>query len=151
MAKHRLAFLLILAGVTAGIAAQSNERIDSILAEQTATLGSAAYIALSGVGLVADEASPAQAVAAAVDEGWLAEGTDGAAPATFGQVARLLMAAHGVNGGLMYRFFPGPRYAAREFVARGWSPERRAPGDPVSGEFLLRVTGNFLEMTGVSR
>ena len=151
MAKHRLAFLVVLAGVAAGIAAQSNQRIDTILAEQTATLGSAAYIALTGAGLVGDEATPAAAVAAAAEAGWIAEGADAASPATFGQLARLLMAANGVNGGLMYRLFPGPRYATREFVARGWSPERRAPGDPVSGEFLLRVTGNFLEMTGVSQ
>jgi hypothetical protein len=51
----------------------------------------------------------------------------------------------------MYRLFPGPRYAAREFVYRRWSPERRGPADRMTGQFLVRVTGNFLENTEDAR
>jgi hypothetical protein len=45
----------------------------------------------------------------------------------------------------MYRMFPGPRYAAREFTYHGWSPVRLGPSDQFSGDFLLSVAGIFLE------
>jgi hypothetical protein len=141
--------LLLLLAASA-LSAQSNEMIDSILAEETATVGSAAYVALSAAGLINEDTSPERATLVAVEAGWLPEGTDAAAPATFGQLAYLLMGALEVKGGLMYRILPGPRYAAREFVYQGWSPERRGPGDPLSGEFMIRVTGNFLENVEVS-
>ena len=149
--RLRIAFFLLLVGVSTHISAQSNEMIDEILAEDTATVGSSAYIALSAGGLISDDASPDRAVIVAREAGWLAESIDASSPASFGQIAYLLMQSTEVNGGLMYRLIPGPRYAAREFVFRDWSPERKAPGEQVSGQFLVRVTGNFLENTEGSR
>jgi len=147
----RSGFLLILLLLVASIlTAQSNEMIDSILAQEVATVGSAAYIALAAAEMISDDMSPERAVVMVVEAGWLEEGAAAEAPTTFGEVAFLLMQAMDVNGGLMYRLIPGPRYAAREFVSMGWSPERRAPSDPISGEFLIRVTGNFLESVEVS-
>ena len=151
MARYRLALLVLLAAVAAGAAAQSNQVIDTILGQEHATLGSAAYLALSGAGIVPEQTAPALAVAVAVESGWLPPESDAAVPATFGQAAYLLMQAYGVSGGLMYRVFAGPRYAAREFAYHGWSPERRFPNERISGEFLVRVTGNFLDMTEASR
>ena len=152
MAKRRrfgFALLLLLAG--SHLIAQSNEMIDSILEEEAASIGSAAYIALTAAEMIGEDASREQAVSAAKEAGWLPEEADAQSPVRFGQFAYMLMEATQVAGGLMYRLIPGPRYAAREFVYRGWSPERRAPGDPVTGQFLVRVTGNFLDMTEVSR
>ncbi len=149
--RLRIGFFLLLVAVSTHISAQSNEMIDSILAEDTATVGSAAYVALAAGGLINDDTLPERAVAIAREAGWLPENIDATSPASFGQIAYLLMQSTEVNGGLMYRLIPGPRYAAREFVFRGWSPERKAPGDRVSGQFLVRVTGNFLENTEVSR
>jgi hypothetical protein len=143
--------VLIFAVIATPAMAQSNEQIDSILDEDVASVGSAAYIALSAAGLVNDDTSRDRAVAMAVEAGWLPDGTAASNPATFGQVAFLLMEAMDVRGGLMYRMIPGPRYAAREFTYNEWSPERRAPGDQISGEFLIRVTGNFLDKVEASR
>lgn len=140
--------LLLVAATT--LTAQSNEQIDAILAEDVATTGSAAYVALSAAGLVDDDSPASRAVEIAVEAGWLPQGTAADEPATFGRFAYLLMEAMEVKGGLMYRMIPGPRYAAREFVYREWSPERRAPGEEISGQFLIRVTGNFLENAEVS-
>jgi len=149
--RLRIGFILLLVAVSASIAAQSNEMIDEILAEDTATVGSAAYVALAAGGLIDDDTSPGRAAAVAREAGWLPEDIDATSPASFGQIAYLLMQSAEINGGLMYRLVPGPRYAAREFVYRGWSPERKAPGEHVSGQFLVRVAGNFLENTEGAR
>lgn len=152
MAKRRrfgfVLFLLLFAGSI--LAAQSNEMIDAILEEEVASVGSAAYIALSAADLISDDASRERAVIVAREAGWLPEDADANTPATFGRLAYLLMEATRIDGGLMYRLIPGPRYAAREFVYRGWSPERRPPDDLISGQFLVRVTGNFLDHAEVS-
>ena len=150
--RLRFGFVTILLLVAAAtVPAQSNEQIDTILEEEVATVGSAAYVALSAAGLVNDDSPASRAVEIAVEAGWLPEGTAPDEPVTFGRFAYLLMEATEGSGGLMYRMIPGPRYAAREFVYRGWSPERVAPSAPVSGRFLVRVTGNFLENTEAAR
>lgn len=130
---------------------QSNEQIDSILAQDVATVGSAAYLALSAADLINDESSLDLAVTVAAEAGWLPAEAIADDEASFGTVAFLLMQATEVNGGLLYRIFPGPRYAAREFVYQGWSPEDREPNSTVTGQFLVRVTGNFLDMTEATR
>jgi hypothetical protein len=139
-----LVFALLLV-IALGAAAQSNETIDQILSQEEATVGSAAYVALTAGGLVSDDASPGDAVAAAVEKGWLAPEVSASDTAGFGQFAYLLMQAFEVKGGLMYRIFPGPRYATREFTYYGWSPVRIGPADRFSGEFLVSVAGIFLE------
>lgn len=147
MANRRrlvLVFALLLV-VTLGAAAQSNETIDQILAQDVATVGSAAYVALSAGDLVNDDSSPQKAVEVAIQAGWLDPAASVDDPAGFGQFAHLLMQVFEVKGGLMYRILPGPRYATREFTYSGWSPIRIGPADQFSGSFLLSVTGIFLE------
>lgn len=138
----------LLTAVTLGAAAQSNETIDLILDQDVATIGSAAYVALTAGGLVNDDSPPQKAVDVAVAAGWLPQSAQASDPAGFGQFAYLMMQAFETNGGLMYRMFPGPRYAAREFTYRGWSPVRMGPTDRFSGEYLVSVAGIFLEDIG---
>jgi hypothetical protein len=145
-----LAAALALVAVSGSAFGQSNARLDAILSEEIASAQSAAYLVMTSAGLIADDGTPAGALREARQQGWIGDRTDHD-PVTFGEFAHLLMRAHGLPGGLMYRIFPGPRYAAREFVFQRWSPERRAPRDLVSGEFLVRVTGNTLDMTGGHR
>jgi len=150
--KRTVVLVLILAlGFASLASAQSNETIDAILAEEEATAGSAAYTALTAAEMLDDESSPEKAVTMAQEAGWLPEAVGAKSEATFGMLAHLLMQAFEVKGGLMYRIFPGPRYAAREFVSQGWSQVRREPGETISGEFLLRVTGSFLESREVTQ
>jgi len=140
--------LLLVAATT--VTAQSNEHIDAILAEDVATVGSAAYVALTAAGLVDDDSPTSRAVEIAIEAGWLPEEAAADEPVSFGRFAYLLMEATEITGGLMYRMIPGPRYAAREFVYRAWSPERRSPGEQITGQFLVRVTGNFLDNVEVT-
>jgi hypothetical protein len=143
--RRFLLVLVLLLSICVGIAAQSNDTIDTILGEETATVGSVAYVALSAGDLISDETSFRDAVQQAVTAGWLADTAGASDPAGFGQLAHLLMQIFEVRGGIMYRLFPGPRYATREFTYQGWSPVRIGPGDAISGDFLLSVTGIFLE------
>lgn len=147
----RYGFLALLVVVAAMLSAQSNAMIDAILAEEVATVGSAAYLALAAAELIADDATPGHAVTVAREAGWLSDDAAPDQPATFGELAFLLMQATEVNGGLMYRLIPGPRYAAREFAYRRWSPERIGPRERVSGQLAVRVTGNFLDRVEGSR
>jgi len=143
---RRFVFVLVLLlGATFCAVAQSNETIDTILGEETATVGSVASVALTAGDLISDDSTPAKAVDAAIAAGWLPETARAPDPAGFGTLAYILMQVFEVPGGLMYRIFPGPRYATREFTYQGWSPIRIGPSDSFSGEFLLSVTGIFLE------
>ena len=146
MAKKRLlvftALLLVCACLAFG---QSNDQIDLILNQETASIGAAAYLAMSSAGLVEDGASFARAVSVAQDAGLLDAAAAADAPATFGQFAYMMMGAHEVSGGMMYLLLPGPRYAAREFVYQDWTPVHRGPEDQIDGQFLIRVSGRFLE------
>ncbi len=147
----RLLLVSALLSIAYLLPAQSNEQIDAILSEEVATVGSAAYIALSASDIINDDTDPALAVTLAKEAGWLDSERDADQPASFGEFAFLMMQAREVNGGVMYRVFPGPRYAAREFVYQGWSPENRGPASAMSGQFLIRVAGNFLDMTEATR
>ena len=144
-----LCLVLVFVGALAATA-QSNDTIDIILSQDPATVGSAAYLALSAADLVVDETTPRQAFAAAVDSGWLDPEMSADDTATFGIAAHLLMQAFEEKGGLMYRIFTGPRYAAREFEYRQWVPDRHSPGEPITGEFLIRMAGSFLEKREVT-
>ena len=144
-------FLVLLLVGTLTAVAQSNEIIDSILGQQPATVASAAYLALSAADLVPDDASPQRAYETAVQSGWLDADVAADSAATFGQAAHLLMQAFEVPGGLMYRIFTGPRYAAREFEYQQWVPERHSPREQISGEFLIRMAGSFLDNREVTQ
>lgn len=146
MTRRVLAGVLILGAIAiAPVAGQSNDIIDSILAEDTATVAQAAYIAFVGSGTIDEDASLADAFTYATDTGLIAADRDASAPVRFGEYAYFMMHAFGEPGGLMYRLIPGPRYAAREFVAKKWTRVSMAPNESISGELMLRITGNYME------
>ncbi len=144
--RRLLAGALILGAIViAPVFGQSNEVIDSILAEDTATVGQAAYLAVVGSEGSDGEIVPTEAYQIAVDSGWINSSVGAEDPVTFGQFAHMMMQAFDERGGVMYRIMPGPRYAAREFVAQRWTLQPLTPGQYVAGELLLRITGNYVE------
>ncbi len=139
--------LMVLFGLcwtVAMLPAQSNERIDEVLSQENAQVGHAAYLVLSAGGLVSDETSPQEAARLAMERGHIESGKTAEAGITFGEYSYLLMTVFDVPGGVMYRLFPGPRYAAREVRYRQWSGTNRAPSDVLSGDAAVRILSLFL-------
>ena len=127
MNRRIVGVLIVVFGLCWSIAqvpAQSNERIDEILSQEEAQFGHAAYLVLSAGGLVPDDASPQEAARLAVEQGHIKADKSAEAVISFGEYSYLLMTVFDVSGGVMYRIFPGPRYAAREVQYRQWSGKR---------------------------
>lgn len=134
--------------VTTAAWAQSNDRIDELLAQDPAATDLTAYLVLSAAGLVGEDAEPREAVDYAVSEGMLPGGAVGSDAVTFGRFSYLLTRSFGVPGGVMYRLVPGPRYAAREVVFQGWSRKRRDTGELLDGETVVRILSVYLNEQG---
>ncbi len=148
---YRIASIIAAFSLLAGVAlldAQSNARVDELLAEQQATLGDAAYLALSAAGLIPEDASVDQALAVVKEKGWKMPAGPADAPIRLGHYAFLLMQVFEVKGGLMYGLFPGPRYAARELAYLRLIPARPVPGRKISGNEVMHILGSLLEWKG---
>ncbi len=142
-----VAFVLITAPLLA-VHGQSNETLDDLLNQRPAQMGHTAYLVLTAAGLIEDDASPEEALAYATDAGFVRGSPGVSDEVTFGRYSYLLMKSFGVRGGVMYMILPGPRYAAREVVYRGWSRTRRAPSDAISGNAVVRITSVYLNQEG---
>jgi len=143
---NRFRFLLpifLSLGAMAGFA-QSNGVIDEVLGQEKADFSMAAYLVLSAAEIVPESATPDEALSVLSEKGWgLAPSGDGAT-ISLGQYSYLLMRAFGIPGGVMYRLFPGPRYATREAAFRGFVVDRPTPYRSVSGEEAIRILGAVL-------
>jgi hypothetical protein len=137
--------LVLLLAVAASLQAQSNQAIDRLLDEKPATFGDAAYVILSAVGFVNENATGDEATAAVADRKLLQTTPAAAAPVTLGQVCCLIMETQGIKGGLFYRMFPGPRYATRELAALGLLKGSTHPNRVVTGEEVMWILGAVLD------
>ena len=140
-------FVLLSAGFSL-VSAQSNERLDVLLTQDPAETGHAAYLILTAADILPEDSSPDEAYQAAVEAGWVAPDSSSTEPIEFGSFSHLFMEAFDVSGGVMYRVFPGPRYAAREVVYQEWSRTRRSPGERLSGDATVRILSVFLNQRG---
>jgi hypothetical protein len=128
------------------VSAQTAGQLDGVLGAEAVTFGQAAGIILPAAGLLEPEAGGEAAFARARD--WLPRGAEREAPIRMGELARLVMGAFGLSGGLLYALFPGPRYAYRALAWGRLLPLRADPYRRVTGEELLYLTGRVLAHTG---
>lgn len=123
-------FLLFLFVFLPGFAtAQSNERIDRLLEQDTASYSAALYMVRTAAGEAAE-------IPALSDED---------RPISLGEYAHLLMHAFDIPGGIMYRLFPGPRYAAREIAFYGFIRGSQLPGRSISGSEVINILRRAME------
>jgi hypothetical protein len=147
----RIGFVALLAALAlwvlppARLAAQSNAFVDRLLETPQATLGQAAYLLLTARGVVPEKATPEQAAETLAAQGWDTPALAPADPVTLGQYCFLLMQAYAVQGGLMYRIAPGPRYASRELAYRRLIRGKAYPNRTLSGEEALAILRGLLE------
>jgi hypothetical protein len=151
MGKNRLSVLLAgaLVALVSGVAwSQSNDVIDSVLAEERATLAKAAYLVLTASGAVEESQSVEQAFAALQAKPWGFDKATPDSPVTFGAYAYMVMRAFEMRGGVMYTMFPGKRYAARELAYRQVLQGDTSPGRVLSGREATHILGKVLELLG---
>ena len=125
--------------------AQSNEFLDVLFEEPATTLGQAAYLVLTASGLIPDDSTPADAAASLAGQGWTVAERSVDEPLTLGEYSYLLMQAFEMKGGVMYRIFPGPRYAGRELAYLELIKGDTSPQRTFSGEEAVGILGRFME------
>jgi hypothetical protein len=142
-------FFLLLGGIlfVAPLVGQSNEVIDSILADDVILYKNGTYLVLTAAGRVDDSAAPAEAYEALEDlkKEWRVSLPGKDVPMTLGDFSYLVMRAFSIKGGLFFRIFPGPRYAAREMKFLGFVKDGPSPYRKISGEEAIGILGRTLE------
>lgn len=141
--QRSAAVLLFLIAGCIPLFAGFNDTMDATLAEERLTLGSASWMLMSGAGLIDQNATGEEALSA------LAGRIDGVSRTsnteiTLGEFSWYLMEVFEMKGGLMYRLFPGPRYALRELRFREFVQGSAYAAMPLSGERAFRILGRVL-------
>ncbi len=142
--KRRVLILGVLVLSVLNLYSQSNEMIDTLIAEKKADFGKTALIILTGAGILEDSARPSEAVKYISENRWGFNRKTKDSPINAGELAYLIMKAFKLKGGLMYTFFPGPRYAYRELTFLGLLPSRGGPYRYVSGEEVVNTLSRVL-------
>jgi hypothetical protein len=127
--------------------AQTATEMERLLDTDQITYTQAAWFTLAS----REEDPPSNSAAAfalARERGWFPANAEPDGPVKLRNLSLLMMKAFDLEGGLMYRLFPGPRYAYREMTRRGFVEGRAYPGFTVSGERFLQILGNVLSHTG---
>jgi hypothetical protein len=140
------ALLPVILVVAAGAAyAQTAREMDTLLETRILTYGQAVRFSFAAAEIMTNN-SVEEAFALAQSKGWIPPGVGSQYPVKFDKAAFLLMKSFNLQGGLLYRLFPGPRYAYRELVYRRII---RGPVDSsmtLSGEEFLNILGRILDL-----
>ncbi len=130
------------------LTAQSNKIMDRLLEQEEASYGLSAYMVLTAVGELPEDATAQDAVEAIQSRNWGIEPAKPDKAITLGEYSYLLMKALNMKGGIMYTIFPCPRYAARELVFLDYVVGNSAAGRVLSGNEVVRILGQALEQQG---
>ena len=146
MKNNRLILLgLVIICLPLFLHSQSNTVIDELIEKENADWGQTTYLVLTAVELL-DENEDIPGVMSALEaQQWNIDSKDAEEFITLGEYSYMLMKAFGLSGGLMYKIFPGPRYAARELDYLNFIDENKSPYRTLSGEEVLRILGRLLE------
>ena len=122
--KHITLTALVFLLLGAALSAQSNETLDTYLDQAKADTATTIWLVLLAADQLPGNAQPSDAMAAYSDPRGKLTGLNAQDPIRFGEFAYIAMEALDLPGGMMYAMIPSPRYAAREFLYRGWIPGR---------------------------
>lgn len=150
--KNKLMVIWILGLLAAGtgpavLYAQSAASMDAILDQDMLSFGAASYLLLAAQGEIEDDADFAQAAELMADTQPVFSGQAPASTLTLGEYSFLIMKIYGRTGGLLYRFFPGPRYAVRELAFIDVVQGSSYPNSPLSGQRAVRILERFLTIS----
>jgi hypothetical protein len=145
--KLPLIFALVLSGAVLAYG-QTAADMESLLDAAEVSFSQAAYFTLLATAPGSPPENPEAAFALARDNGWIPAEAEGSVAVSMSGLSLLMMKAFGLEGGLMYRLFPGGRYAYRAMTSRGFIEGRSYPSSGVSGEQFLRILGKVLAERG---
>lgn len=137
---------LLLASFT--LSAQSAQFMREVALAEQLTVADAVYIVGIAVGIVPIDAPFDDAADYLARAGFRVPATPSDSPISLGEYAFLIAQAFDVRGGLMYGFFPGPRYALRELVYLGVLEPGVHTGEPVAGDSAVTILASAMETLG---
>lgn len=145
--KSLLGALALLAFV--GLAsAQSNARIDELLVQPQAQTGLVAYLVLTAVGTIPEDADPVQALETAKASGLVDKALSADSPMTLEGLCFLTMRALDVKGGLQWSLFPNPRAAFRELAFHKLINTSGGPARLIAGDEVMRTLSAVITLKG---
>jgi len=130
------------------VSAQTAAELETVLGTQNLTCAQAAGFVLAAAADTAVNNTSKEAFEQAITKGWFPQGTAPEENITLGRLSFLIMKAFNIKGGIMYTFFPGPRYAFRAMVSRSYIQGSADPAMKVNGERFLHILGKVLGATG---
>ncbi|HTH14345.1 MAG TPA: hypothetical protein VMB23_08105 [Spirochaetia bacterium] len=139
MLKNIIAWALLTAGLATSLAAQSNDRLDELLSQAQARLDSTSYLLLASSGVVAEDATPDAAFAAAQSAGWIGKDRQPGDGVSVEDLSFLVMKSQKLSGGIEWMFLPSPRAAYREMDAKGLINSSAGPKRLVAGDEVIRT------------
>jgi hypothetical protein len=156
--KHPYYLLLALCAMmlfsTRAAHGQTAVDIEQLLDTKEITCSRAAYFVLAAA-MENPPPNPEAAFTLARENGWFPEKAESDNSITLGGLSLLMMKAFNPRltqtGGLMFRLFPGSRYAHRAMANRGFIEGRTCPGQNVSGGQLLRILEKVLSGEGTEQ
>jgi hypothetical protein len=146
--KMKLALFAVIFTVllNAGLAAQTAQRIETLLETPALTWQDAASLVLEAAEAGIPPDSPAEAFRHASERKWLPKKTKADETARLGGIALLMMKSFDLKGGLFYRMAKSPHHAYREMVYRGMIRGNTDPDMQVSGRELLMILSRVLSL-----
>jgi len=148
-------FCLIFMVFGVGIAAAQQVRapsqageLETILESSAITYEQAARFVIASSGLENGANTAEAAFNLAKEKGWLPDEASPQDEIKLSNLSFLITSAFDIEGGLMYKFFPGPRYAFRAMVSRSLIQGAADPAMTVSGQRFLHILGNTINFTG---
>jgi len=147
--KCRYIFVVCFMLVSAFVPAQTAQRIEQLLENETINYKEAAWIILEATGKFSFAnpdvvSSSEKAYQYAEENGWLPRNITPDTTATFEGVSLLIMHSFGIKGGILYSIFKSPHYAYRELVYKGIIQGKVSPKMPVSGDMLIFGTNQTI-------
>lgn len=145
-----LVFFILLLCIPVLTSAQSNEIIDNLIAETSASYGKAAFLVLSAAEIIPEDADEEEAWAALSERGWNPKNRAKDNPIFLGEFSYIVMEAFNIKGGVMYTLFPSPRYASRELGFKEYIKSDPGAYRNMSGREALQILGRILRQRGQS-
>ena len=130
-------FIIIIFLSACMLYAQSNEQIDRIMGADKTTVADASLLILSSAGILDSDSESGIAVKYINEKKWYKTEIKGNDALTAGNASYLFMKAFKINGGLMYKIAPGPRYALREMKYNDILDKRAETSEIMTGEDFL--------------